>query len=408
MKRCDVVVVGGGIAGSALAGVLAARGIDVLVLDRVIEYRDKVRGEYVQPWGAAEMLQMGLEAPLLEAGGGWCRRIIGYSEDVDPVLAEETAVPLAAMVPGSPGGFCVGHPQASEALNTKAAACGATVRRGVGAIEVTTGGDPRIRYEHDGVTHEVACRVVVGADGRHSMVRRALGIELHVVESKATLGGMLVRAQGWIADAAIIGVEGDRHFLAFPRPGGLVRLYVCQLPSEKTSGPERGRHMLDAYRLDCVPGSERLATAEQAGPCAYVRGSDAWTDVPVTDGAVLIGDAAGWSDPILGCGLSVAMRDARSVADVLIDSEDWSPDAFGSYVTERAERMRRLRLSAHLSTELHCTYTPAGRERRRAFRQRMATDPLVRSLRTSPLVGPEAASPEAFDDEVIARALAFT
>ena len=140
------------------------------------------------------MLQMGLEAPLLEAGGGWCRRIIGYSEDVDPVLAEETAVPLAAMVPGSPGGFCVGHPQASEALNTKAAACGATVRRGVGAIEVTTGGDPRIRYEHDGVTHEVACRVVVGADGRHSLVRRALDIDRHVVESKATLGGMLVRA----------------------------------------------------------------------------------------------------------------------------------------------------------------------------------------------------------------------
>lgn len=408
MKHCDVVVVGGGIAGSALASVLAATGLDVLVLERVSEYRDKVRGEYMQPWGAAEMLQMGLETPLVEAGGGWCRRMIGYSEDVDPVAAEEAALPLDALVPGSPGGFCVGHPQASEALNTHAATCGAIVRRGVGAIAVTTGGHPRIRYEHDGVAHEVGCRIVVGADGRHSMVRQALGIDLHVVESKATIGGMLVRAEDWPDDTAIIGVEGDRHFLAFPRPGGLVRLYLCRLPSEVTSGPARGRHLLDAYHLDCVPGSERLATAEQVGPCAYVRGSDAWTDVPVTDGAVLIGDAAGWSDPILGCGLSVAMRDARSVADVLIAGEDWSPVAFEAYVSERAQRMRRLRACAHLTTELNCSYTAADRDRRRVFRQRMATDPLVRSLRTIALMGPEVASPEAFDDEVIERALAFT
>ena len=43
-RSVDVVVVGGGIAGSALATVLARRGLDVVVLERQTAYRDKVRG----------------------------------------------------------------------------------------------------------------------------------------------------------------------------------------------------------------------------------------------------------------------------------------------------------------------------------------------------------------------------
>lgn len=50
----DVVVVGAGIGGAALATVLARNGIDVLVLERQTAYRDKVRGEWMAPWGVAE------------------------------------------------------------------------------------------------------------------------------------------------------------------------------------------------------------------------------------------------------------------------------------------------------------------------------------------------------------------
>src|SRR5882757_1336775 len=57
----DVVIVGGGIAGSALATVLARNGLDVLVLERQTEFRDKVRGEVILPWGVAEMLRLDLE-----------------------------------------------------------------------------------------------------------------------------------------------------------------------------------------------------------------------------------------------------------------------------------------------------------------------------------------------------------
>ena len=107
-ERYDVVVVGGGIAGSALSAVLAPAGISVLVLERQTEYRDKVRGEYMQPWGLAEARRLGLEETLLDAGGGHTTQLVGYDEDVEPVVSEASAVPLSNLLPGIPGGLCVG------------------------------------------------------------------------------------------------------------------------------------------------------------------------------------------------------------------------------------------------------------------------------------------------------------
>jgi flavin-dependent dehydrogenase len=58
----DVIVVGGGLAGVALAKVLAEHGAQVLVLERETHFRDRVRGESTHPWGVAEV-----ETPLRPA-----------------------------------------------------------------------------------------------------------------------------------------------------------------------------------------------------------------------------------------------------------------------------------------------------------------------------------------------------
>ena len=54
MESCDVVVVGAGIGGSALATALAGDGLQVRVLEQTVEYEDRVRGESMMPWGVAE------------------------------------------------------------------------------------------------------------------------------------------------------------------------------------------------------------------------------------------------------------------------------------------------------------------------------------------------------------------
>ena len=260
----------------------------------------------------------------------------------------------------------------------------------------------RCATSSNGDIFDVRCRLVVGADGRQSTVRRGLGIELHQEDSKATLGGMLVHCD-WPDVTSFIGSEGDCYYLGFPRRDGVVRAYLACEPSASTSGPDRAKHFLESFRLTSLPDSDRIADGEVAGPCSFYIGSDSWTERPVADGVVLIGDAAGWSDPIIGNGLSVAMRDARSVAEVLLAGDDWSTDAFEPYVVERAERMRRLKIAGHVTTVNRCTFTDAGRAQRRAYLDQMMTDPLILGLALTSVIGPETCPTEAFTDENIDR-----
>jgi 2-polyprenyl-6-methoxyphenol hydroxylase-like FAD-dependent oxidoreductase len=252
---------------------------------------------------------------------------------------------------------------------------------------------------------------VVGADGRSSTVRRQLGLALHETEPRTLGGGLLVEGvDAWPADRVGLGTEGDVHFLVFPRLGGVVRLYLMFSIAQRGrfTGPDRHREVLDTFRLDCLPLGDEIAAATPAGPVAFYPMNDTWTDTPGAPGVVLIGDAAGWNDPVIGEGLSIALRDARMASEVITGGGDWSPSAFEDYGAERAERMRRLRIAAQLDTDLRCTFTPAGRQRREAWMQTLPSDPLVAgATAVTTLAGPDAAPPEAFTQENIDRILSL-
>ena len=62
----DLAVVGGGLAGSTLGMALAKTGARVLIVEREAQFRDRVRGEGMLPWGAAEARKLGIHQPLLE------------------------------------------------------------------------------------------------------------------------------------------------------------------------------------------------------------------------------------------------------------------------------------------------------------------------------------------------------
>jgi menaquinone-9 beta-reductase len=64
----DVVIAGGGLAGSCLGGVLARSGLGVLVVEKESGFRDRIRGELTFPWGHSEALRAGLGEPLETAG----------------------------------------------------------------------------------------------------------------------------------------------------------------------------------------------------------------------------------------------------------------------------------------------------------------------------------------------------
>ncbi|MHA6629447.1 FAD-dependent oxidoreductase [Pseudonocardia sichuanensis] len=407
----DVVVVGGGIAGSALATVLATDGYRVAVLERQTSYRDKVRGEVLCCWGVDEALRLELEKPLLDAGGSYVTRHVPYDEAVEPARAEAMAVPLDRLLPGVPGAMGVGHPEACESLARAAAAAGATVVRGVGDVDVEPGPAPVVRYEHDDVLHELRCRLVVGADGRMSTVRRRLGIPLQQTVPRTMGGGMLVDdLHSWPSERGALGTEDDLLYFVFPRAGGRVRLYFVHDIAQRGrfAGPDREAAFLAAYGLRCIPGSSVIQAATPAGPCIFYPMNDSWTDRVSAPGVVLVGDAAGWNDPVIGQGLSIALRDARIVADILRTGPDWSERAFTPYARERRERMRRLRIAARVTTDLQCTFTRAGIDRRRAYLAVLGSDPVLAGSQRVKHLGPENVPAEAFAQPTIDRILALT
>jgi 2-polyprenyl-6-methoxyphenol hydroxylase-like FAD-dependent oxidoreductase len=402
----DVIIVGGGIAGNALAAVLARTGRAVLVLERSTVYRDKVRGEVFHAWGVAEAQRLGLHDTLIRSRGVHHTRFVPYDETLEPTEAEAAALALDNILPGVPGTLGVGHPSACEALRSAAASAGASVRRGISDVDVQLGSAPTVRYRVDGAEHTGRCRLVVGADGRESAVRRRAGLALHATEPRLLMAGLLVEELwGWPERNMTIGTEGDVVFFVVPQGTGRVRLYLlwsCDR-RQRFAGPHGPRAFLDSFALACIPDSACIVRARPAGPCATYPMNDTWTDRPITDGLALIGDAAGYSDPHIGQGLSVALRDVRVLSELLLACEDWSPAALEPYAEERAERMRRLRFCNALATTLRGEFGPEAREPRRRALGLMQSEPALGLWRRAYLAGPESVPTSAFEERVYAR-----
>ena len=398
MKSYDLIVIGGGIGGSALAATMAKAGKSVLLLEQSAVYEDRVRGEWIAPWGVTETRRLGLYDLLVRAGGHHLARHISYDEGRDPTVSESRTLPLSIFAPDVPGPLCIGHPHHCQTLFDEAIRCGATALRGV---QVKSIAPPNVTYEHNGETFEAAARLVVGADGRMSKAREAAGIKLHQDKPHHWFAGLLIEGAGdWADDLQAIGTEGDFHFLAFPQGKGRVRIYggYALEQRKRFSGDGGARLFLDAFHIKSAPGSEALANATQAGPLFSYLNNDSWTDQPYAPGVVLIGDAAGWNDPIIGLGLSITYRDVRIVSDILKGTEDWSPKSFAPYAEERTERMRRLRFAAGLQSVLDMEFSEAARQRRHRYQEAIAADPSVGMHAFAVMAGPEVPPPEIFTE----------
>jgi 2-polyprenyl-6-methoxyphenol hydroxylase-like FAD-dependent oxidoreductase len=404
----EVIIVGGGVGGSALAASLAGAGVDVLLLEQTDVYQDRVRGEWIAPWGVTEVRRMGLLDTLLASGGHYVTRHVTYDESRTPAEAEAKTLPLGIFAPDVPGPLTLGNPHHCQTLFNEATRRGATTLRGALVTAITPGAEPSVTFLHNDVEHTVRCRLIVGADGRASAVRESVGIQLHQDKPHHWFAGMLVdQAPDWPDDLQAIGTEDDFGFLAFPQGDGKVRLYGSYALEQKRrfSGPDGQRAFLEAFRVDCSPINEAIVAGAPAGPVLSFFNNDTWTDQPFAEGVVLIGDAAGWNDPIIGLGQSITYRDARTVHEVLTGGTGWSPAAFADYAVERTERMRRLRFCASLTSVLDAEFGPEAKARRRHHFERSAEDPTVGMHGFAVMAGPEAVPAEIFTPEHRARVL---
>jgi menaquinone-9 beta-reductase len=394
MDRYDVIAIGGGIGGSGCATVLARAGLSVLVLEPTTEYPDIVRGEWIGPWGIVEARTTGLHDVFVEAGAHLLTQLFTFDEAIEGETALRQPLPMGVFVPDIEGPLCIRHPIACQALADAAVVAGATVLRGVSHIASSDG---VVSYTANGTSAQARGRLVIGADGRGSPVRRALGIELEKSETDHYLGGVLVDGLEWWDDTSqCVATEDRDHVLLFPQGGGRARIYIAfeTADRERFAGPDRARAFLEACVMDCWPGSQGFEHARAVSPAHAYRSADTWTTRPFAPGVVLVGDAAGYNDPIIGQGLSITNRDIRLVTEAILSSDDWPPELFEDYGAERAERMRRLRLSAQTYT-IVVAAQEAGRDPdvRKAFAEDMNSTLML----VVPMAGPYGVPAESFD-----------
>lgn len=396
----DVVVVGGGIAGASLACALAREGLGVTVLESTTEFPDRVRGESMHAWGLKEARDLGVEGVMLDAGAHISTLWKQYIEGI----GEAGEVPVSMMVADIPGTLNLHHPTACQALLDAASAAGASVVRGVGEIKLSGGAAQNVRFVVDGVAREVQASLVVGADGRASTVRKQAGITLERQEPISYIAGLLVDGLDDVPDDHdVLAGEGDAFYVLFHQGGGRARAYIAPGLSgqHRFSGPNGTKEFLAAWNIGCYPWGEHVAHATPAGPIATYPGDDTWTATPYADGVVLIGDAAGHNDPVIGQGLSIALRDARIVRDLVLSGAR-SADAFASYGAERDGRMARLRFIADILAATFAEDADNRQARRALFLERRASmDPEMMVLLAASFAGPENMPAEAIDPNLL-------
>src|SRR5262249_38274928 len=143
------VTVGGGLGASALAKAMAEHGARVLVLEREKQFRDRIRGETLAPWGGAEAEQLGIRRLLRDSCALEKRWAIGLGPGRDLVETTPQHLPSMAFY----------HPQMQEVMLQAAAEAGAEVQRGATVRSVDLGPPAVVQFETDRGARRVGARL---------------------------------------------------------------------------------------------------------------------------------------------------------------------------------------------------------------------------------------------------------
>jgi menaquinone-9 beta-reductase len=316
----DVAIVGGGIAGSALAIALRGHGIDVAVIEREARFRDRVRGDALFPWGAAEAARLGIADALVFSGARPLSVWQTYEDrQPRPPYDWREDVPTGDVVWG------VNHPGLQQTLLQRAKDLGARVIRPAKAIAPArvNGSGIEIQLASSDEPALVRARLAVGADGSESGVRRWIGAKTIRDPVHHLIGGCLVENVALDTDAAHVSRFSGGMALVFRHASGRARTYLVLPPDH--AARMRGQNASEQFLAMCAKAfpAGAFEDARAVGPAAFFPGIDTFSSRIAGDGIVLIGDAAGANDPSQGQGLSLALRDVRELSHLLATVADW-------------------------------------------------------------------------------------
>ena len=318
-ESSDVLVVGAGPGGSATAWHLARLGLRVVMLDRAVFPREKACSEYMSPEAVRLLARLGVVGELEAAGAV-------------PLQGTTVVAPHGSRLTGRfalsgatdfrSAGLSVPRRVLDAQLMQAARSAGAEMREGVTVegllYEAGAVGGAVVR-DAEGLRHTIRARLTVGADGLRSVVARRIGRRRHGSPSRVAFVAHVAGVTG-MGDVAEMHV-GASGYVGLNRLGGGITNVALVVP-RALAGEARGQATGFFQRqLERFPGVRGRVPPQGIVREVLVTGPfAAWSGRVVTDGALLVGDAADFFDPFTGEGIYAALRGGELAAEAAAEA----------------------------------------------------------------------------------------
>ncbi len=332
-RDVEAIVVGGGPAGSTVATALAGAGHRVLLLDKAQFPRHKACSEYINPAGARLLDELGMSHEIRRAGAHRMEAMVVCAPD-----GRRFTVNFAQAEPGRTA-LGLSRYRFDHLLLERAKAAGVVVdeRAHVREIMRENGHVVGVVATIGGTRECIRASLVIGADGHHSAVSRALGLDVSYRWPRKTglvahyrgVAGLDLFGEMHVAHHAYVGLAPLENGVTNVAVVTNVRAVEARTGSIEEFFNEAVRSIpAVARRLD---GADRIGGIRGVGPMA--RRARRTTG----DGYLLVGDAASFLDPFIGDGIYEALRGAQLAAPVAsraLKAGDTTADALEPYRIE--------------------------------------------------------------------------
>jgi flavin-dependent dehydrogenase len=345
-SRHDVVVVGGRVAGSATAMLLARLGHDVVVVvDQATFPSDTVSTHSIARSGVVHLRRWGLLDAVLDSGAPAIRQVTfnAAGESTSRQIKDKAGVDFLV----APRRYAL-----DTILATAAEHAGAEVRPGVTVTGVVRDGRGRVvgvsGRDRAGAPVELGARYVIGADGLRSQVARSVGA---TINEAGPAGGAAQYA--YYAGLPWSGIEffvAERSFAGvFPTHDGQACIWVCNPSADAKAIRRRNGSRVEAFgqllERSAPELAERLRHARRTSPVQGMLRQPNQLRQAFGPGWALVGDAGYYRDAITAYGISDAFRDAELLAvalDQALGAEAEETTALAAYQQQRDHALREI------------------------------------------------------------------
>ena len=339
LKSYDVAVIGGGPAGAAVATLLQRQGHRCLILESSQFPRYHI-GESLIPHTHATFDRLGL-LPKLRKSHFPVKHSVRF---VAPSGAEATPFYFSETINGERAHtWQVERSEFDQLCLDNARDSGVDIRMQTRVTGVNFEGDQAVgvRAQSDGNTpYDISARVVVDASGRATIIGRQLGLKTDVPGlDKASIwtfyqGGQ--RGEGIDAGETTVFMIPERGwFWYIPLPDDIISVGIVADPGYLFRDSSRFEDVFPPEVERCQALSEWLTDAHPIGPVRGIRRLAYLNRQVVGNGWVMVGDSAGFLDPVYSSGLFLALASGELAADCIHEAllaDNLSAKKLGTFV----------------------------------------------------------------------------